>query len=123
MAELRSEKLYEFLCERARGGQRVTADQLAGRFGVEVGAAEKRLSLLSGSCVLHAVPGTAEFDCANVLHVTARQFESADSQGRQATAFVQGLFERIKRLSENNSRLKSRIDTLNTELAARRDGS
>jgi hypothetical protein len=122
MAELRSDELYEFLRERARGGQRVTADEVADRFGVGLGSVEERLGRLSVSSVLHPVPGTGEFDCTNVLHVTAAQFETAGQQAN-ATAFVRGLFARIRRLDENNARLKSRIDTLNAELAARRGGS
>lgn len=120
MAELKSEKLYEFLRDKARKGQRTTAQQVASRFGVDVGTCENRLGLLAGSCVLRAIPGTPEFDCANVLHVTPAQFDSAGSQGNHATAFVEALFARMKRLTENNSRLRSRIDTLNAELTTLR---
>lgn len=117
MAELQSDKLYDFLHDKARSGQRTTADEVASRFGVEVGAATKRLSLLSGSCVLRAMPGGNEFECSNVLQVTSAQFESAGSQGKHATAFVQSLFDDIKRLNENNARLRAKVDELNAELA------
>ena len=121
MAELKSEKLYEFLRDKARQGERTTAQQVARRFGADLAACEHRLALLAGSCVLRAIPGTPEFDCANVLHVTLAQFESAVSHGNHAPAFIEALFARIKRLTENNARLRSRVDTLNAELTALRN--
>jgi cell division protein FtsB len=111
VADLDSNKLYEFLRERARSGQRTTPEEVANRFGVAEGAAGKRLSLLAGNCILRAMPD-GDFDCSNVLVVTAALFESAGSQGKNATAFVQSLLDDIKRLNENNAKLRAKVDEL-----------
>ena len=108
MADLDSNKLYEFLREKARSGQRTTPEEVANRFGVAEGAAGKRLA---GNCILRAMPD-GDFDCSNVLAVTAAQFESAGSQGKNATAFVQSLIDDIKRLNENNAKLRAKVDEL-----------
>jgi hypothetical protein len=108
MSELDREKLYAFLCGKAKMQLPVTRKEVADHFGVSEGAAAKCLSLLTGNRVLLET-GSNQFECARVPTLTLIEFESAASQGKTNTAYVDGLWNMIARLKRDNETMRKKL--------------
>lgn len=108
MAELDRKRLHAFLSARAKGGETVTLKEVATHCGVSEGAAGKCLSLLTGNRVLIETEKN-KFDCARVPSLTLIEFESAASQGKTNTAYVDGLWSTIARLKKDNETMRTRL--------------
>jgi hypothetical protein len=108
MASLDSDKLHDFLSQGAREGRRVTEQEVATHFRVELGAVKKRFGLLTGNVVLVDL-GDGEYDCTNVLRCSTAAFDSAGSQGKGNQEYVRGLLAEIERLKKNNDTMRERL--------------
>lgn len=108
MAELDRAKLHTFLSSKAKSGTKVTLKEVADQFGVSDGAAGKCLSLLTGNRALLETDKN-EFDCARVPSLTLIEFESAASQGKTNTAYVDGLWNAIARLKKDNETMRAKL--------------
>lgn len=108
MADLDRPKLYAFLSDRAKKRTTVTLKEVADHFDVTEGAAGKCLSLLTGNRALLETSKN-EFDCSRVPSLTPIEFESAASQGKTNTAYVDGLWNTIARLKKDNETMRARL--------------
>lgn len=108
MADLDRAKLHAYLSAKAKAGVTVTLKEVADHFGVTDGAAGKCLSILTGSRALIEREKN-EFDCARVPALTLDEFESAASQGKTNTAYVDGLWNMIARLKKDNETMRAKL--------------
>lgn len=108
MAELDRAKLHAFLSAKAKAGTKVTLKEVADHFGVSDGAAGKCLSLLTGNRALLETDKN-EFDCTRVPSLTLIEFESAASQGKTNTSYVDGLWNTIARLKKDNETMRAKL--------------
>lgn len=108
MADLDRAKLHAFLAGKAKSGSKVTLKEVADQFGVTEGAAGKCLSLLTGNRALLETAKN-EFDCTRVPSLALIEFESAASQGKLNTAYVDGLWNTIARLKKDNETMRAKL--------------
>jgi hypothetical protein len=108
MADLDRAELHKFLAARAKNGAKVTLREVMDHFGATEGATAKCLSLLTGNRALIETRKN-EFDCSRVPTLTLLEFESAASQGKTNTAYVDGLWHTIARLRRDNETMREKL--------------
>jgi hypothetical protein len=106
--DLNREKLHAFLCMKAKAGVTVSLKEVADHFGVTDGATGKCLSILTGNRAL-LEKNTNEFDCTRIPSLTLNEFTSAASQGKNNTAYVDGLWNSIARLKKDNETMRMKL--------------
>jgi hypothetical protein len=78
VAELDRDKLHAYFSAKVKTGQTVMVKDVAAHFGVEEGAANKAMSILTGNGVL-VEKNKGEFDCSRVPALSTVEFASAAS--------------------------------------------